>query len=86
MQTVITKYLPATAHRGSRIKVSSWLGNKIIPWDYALDAEDNHKVAFYAWLDEENKEMYARFGVEPWFKYVAHGNLPDSSGYAFIIK
>lgn len=28
MQTVTTKYLPATNTRGARIKVSSWLGNK----------------------------------------------------------
>lgn len=38
MQTVTTKYLPATNTRGARIKVSSWLGNKPLAMTMLLTA------------------------------------------------
>lgn len=88
MQTVTTKYLPATNTRGSRIKVSSWLGNKTFSYDYAASCA--HEAAFNEWLKEVNKERSLAFGTEchcdEWYKLVAKGGLPDGRGYGFIVK
>lgn len=79
MQTVTTKYLPATNTRGARIKVSSWLGNKTFSYDYG--AVCPHDIAFNEWLNEVNKTM-----PHEGFKFVAKGSLPDGKGYGFIVK
>lgn len=80
MQTVTTKYLPATNTRGARIKVSSWLGNKTFSFDYAANCA--HEAAFNEWLNEENK-IWPN-GKE--YKLVAKGRLPDDRGYGFIVE
>ena len=91
MQTVTTKYLPATNTRGSRIKVSSWLGNKTFSYDYSASCA--HEAAFNEWLKEQNERIAfechsnnekAKSGE--WFKLVAKGSLPDGRGYGFIVK
>lgn len=85
MQTVTTKYLPATNTRGARIKVSSWLGNKTFSYDYAANCA--HEAAFNEWLDGTNKAMHLRHGDNhDGFKLVAKGSLPDGKGYGFIVK
>lgn len=88
MQTVTTKYLPATNTRGSRIKVSSWLGNKTFSYDHSANCA--HEAAFNEWLIEVNKGMATKFGTEcpldGWFKLVAKGSLPDGKGYGFLVK
>lgn len=93
MQTIITKFLPATDTRGCRIKVTSWLGSKTYSYDYnAPDVDGAHKSAFDEYLTNLNDDMRKRHpdcqeAVEGrWFKLVASGAMPDTSGYAFIIK
>lgn len=80
MQTVTTKYLPATNTRGARIKVSSWLGNKTFSYDYSASCA--HEAAFNEWLNEENRIWPD--GSK--YKLVAKGSLPDGRGYGFIVK
>ena len=91
MQTVTTKYLPATNTRGSRIKVSSWLGNKTFSYDYSASCA--HEAAFNEWLKEQNAAAADGLDTElaggsndNWFKLVAKGSLPDGKGYGFIVK
>ena len=93
MQTITTKFLPATNTRGCRIKVTSWLGSKTYSYDYqASDVDSAHKSAFDEYLlklNERMKELHpdCQEAIEGrWFKLVAYASLPDSSGYAFIIK
>lgn len=50
MQAVIVKYLPPTAHRGSRIKASCSSGSITVPFDYA--AHDPYLVAARALLNK----------------------------------
>lgn len=40
-----TKLLPATTHKGTRIKVQYGHNTMIIPWDYRLNADENHMFA-----------------------------------------
>lgn len=89
MQTIITKYLAPTNTRGSRIKVTSWMGSKTYSYDYA--AACAHTSAFEQYLGMINAEMAEKYPANlqiegGWFKPVANASLPDGTGYAFIIK
>lgn len=77
MQAITTKFLPATNTLGDRIKVTSWLGSKTYPYVYA---DNPHTIVFYEYLTHINSLT----GNE--FELVAEGNLPDGTGYVFIIK
>ena len=45
MQAIITKYLPCTNNRPSRIKAFADAGSLTVEWDYSLDVEANHRAA-----------------------------------------
>lgn len=47
MQTITTKYLPATNFRGARVKASHTAGAQSVTlsWDYGLNSEANHRMA-----------------------------------------
>lgn len=78
MQTVTTKYLPATNTRGARIKVSSWLGNKTFSYDHAASCA--HEAAFNEWLECVNKTI-----PHDGFRLMAKGSLPGGKGYGFTV-
>lgn len=44
-QAIQTKYLGPTNHRGSRVKASCAAGSVTVPWDHALNTENNHAAA-----------------------------------------
>ena len=78
MQTIITKYLGPTNHRGSRIKArqsASYAGapkSVTIDWDYSLNVEQNHKAAAIAFA--------AKMG---WAGQWVGGDNGDT-GYVFV--
>lgn len=85
MQAITTKYLAPTNTRGSRIKVSSWLGSKTYSYDHASAVP--HNTAFNQWLEDTNKELKAKHEWHKGFEQVGDcGSLPDGTGYAFLIK
>lgn len=84
MQTVTTKYLPSTNTRGSRIKVSSWLGNQTFGYDHSSSCA--HKAAFSEWLAGVNDLLKRTHPDVGDYQLVATGSLPDGKGYAFTIK
>ena len=45
MQTIRTKYHGPTNSKGSRISAECEAGRIYVPYNHALDAEGNHKVA-----------------------------------------
>lgn len=45
MQAIETKYLPPTNHRGARIKASAQTGSVTVPYDHALNYDENHIAA-----------------------------------------
>ena len=49
-QAIETKYLGPTNHRGGRIKASAQAGSITIPWDHALNTDNNHDMAAIALL------------------------------------
>jgi len=45
MQAIVTKFLPCTNYRGSRIKAVCEAGQLTLEWDHALNVEENHHAA-----------------------------------------
>lgn len=49
MQTISTKFLPATNSRRERVKATTSSGiSLIVGWDYALEPKENHLLAVIA--------------------------------------
>ena len=77
-QSIITKYLPATNTRGSRIKATSWKGSVTISYPFDLDGTSAHEKAAQTLLDEKHVDIP--------FKIVKSAVLPDDKGHVFIIE
>ena len=73
VQAIVTKYLPPTNVKGSRIKASAAAGSLTLHLDHALSIADAHaKVA---------EVLANKLGwVGNWFM----GGLPDDRGYCFV--
>jgi hypothetical protein len=73
MKAIITKYLPATNTRGSRIKaMAEGVKSLSIPYPHELSGEEVFKAAAVALCKRQG-----------WPESLAAGGLPDQSGYAF---
>lgn len=77
-QAIVTKYLPATNTRGSRIKASAQAaGSVIVPWDDALGIDSNHVAAAKALQAKYDWKWSMATGVALNGDYV-HVMLPDA--------
>jgi hypothetical protein len=85
MQAIITKFLPATNFKGSRIKALSERGSITISADSALSGENVHIAAVEALISKFVKEDAKRYGNNrnPWTRARACGQLP-SGDYAHV--
>ena len=72
-QAIETKYLRATNVTGERIRASAWGGSVTVGYDYALDAQDNHRAAADA--------LIAKMG---WTGTYAQGGNAKGTGYYFV--
>jgi hypothetical protein len=72
-QAIETKYLGATNAKGGRIKATAWAGSVTVGYDYALDAQGNHKAAADA--------LIAKLG---WTGTFAQGGNVKGNGYYFV--
>jgi hypothetical protein len=73
-QAITTRFIAPTNHRGARIKARAAAGSVIVSWDYALNADDNHRAAA--------KALAEKFGWGgTWFS----GGLPDERGDVFVL-
>ena len=52
MQAIKTKYLPATNHKGSRIKADCCAGSVIISYKYDINTVDLHRLAALELIDK----------------------------------
>lgn len=85
MQTITTSYAGPTNTKGSRIMVKSWLKNKAFSWDYALNAEDNHKAAAQQLVDVLNADRAKNGYADFVWTIIAAGSMPAGKGNAYII-
>jgi len=72
-QAIETKFIKATNATGERIKATAWAGSVTIGYDYALDAQGNHKAAADA--------LIAKMG---WTGTFAQGGNAKGDGYVFV--
>lgn len=87
MQAIRTHYIPATNHKGSRIKAQCERGSITVDFDHS--AHDPHVVAVYALLarfcEEDFKERGEPKEKNPWRRPFISGGLPDGScAHVFI--
>ena len=64
MQAIRTRYYGATNSRGARIIATAEAGSIVMPYDYALDAELNHRNAAELLMQRFNWQGVYRGG---WF-------------------
>jgi len=71
-QAIETRFAGPTNHRGARIIVRAQAGRMTVPWDHALNSDENHRVA---------AEMFA----QKWgWGRVKGGANARGDGYCFI--
>lgn len=84
-QAIVTKYFGPTNHRGARVKASAQAGSLTIPWDHALNSDQNHENAAvalakkYGWL---NPRTYDGGTFLP---RLHGGGMPDGRGNVFVL-
>jgi hypothetical protein len=72
-QAIVTKYLPVTNTKPSRVKASAEAGSVILSWDSALSTDQNHAKAANALAEQKG-----------WAGHWRGGALPDHSGFCFV--
>ena len=72
-QAIETRYLGASNTKGTRIKATAFGGSVTVGYDYALDAQDNHRAAADA--------LIAKLG---WTGTFAQGGNVTGTGYYFV--
>ena len=82
MQSIQTKYLPATESNGSRIKAKCARGSITIPFPHELTGDAIHRAAVLAlvtrFLDEDESKGTPR-ETNFWNRAFVSGSLPDGS-------
>ena len=89
MQSIITKYLPATNNRPSRIKAICDRGSITIPYPYDLSGDAVHIAAVSELVHKFAAEDLATYGApkdgNPWLRPFASGGLPGcGAGMAHV--
>ena len=81
MQSIITKYSPATDTRGSRIIASAQRGRCSIPYPCEFSEDEAHEAAAQALVNRFVAEDMKQYGTppakNPWGKPRVSGVLPD---------
>jgi len=78
-QTIITRYLGPTNHRGSRIKATAWRASVTVPYPHELNSDRAHRAAAEALC----AKLAEGEGV---WNITAGADLPAGNGYAFVIE
>jgi hypothetical protein len=87
MQAIITKYLPATNFKGSRIKASCDRGSITVSYDSAQSEQGVHVYAADQLIARFVAEDAKRYGTErnPWSKPRCVGQIP-SGEYVHVFQ
>ena len=83
MQSIHSKYLPATESNGSRIKAKCARGSITIPLDYGLSGDAIHRAAVMALVLRFTNEDFYSQGIPRetnfWNRAFVSGSLSDGS-------
>ncbi len=75
MQAIVTKFVGATNHQGSRIIAKCQAKRMVVPWDHSLDVQANHEAAARA--------LAQKLGWLSYGQWIG-GAMPDDSGYCYV--
>lgn len=73
MQAIETEYMGPSSVRGARIRVRSQSKSITVPWDYALDQNENHNVAAFSLAERLS-----------WVGKWAGGGSPNGKGNVYV--
>jgi len=77
MQAIQTKYMPATNHRGARIKAWCDADAVIVPYTYDKDEAGTHLDAAYKLVEHLGWD-------DDHYGKLAQGSLPNNAGYCHV--
>lgn len=87
MQAILTKYLPATNFKCSRIKATCERGSVVVSYDSSYSDQRAHEIACERLIDKFTTEDAVKYGTKraenPWNRKRAVGQLP-SGEYAHV--
>jgi hypothetical protein len=83
MQAIHSKYIPATNHKGSRIKATCERGSITIPYPHELSGDSVHRLAVmklvWKFLEEDHAKNGTTPEANPWSRDYSSGTLPDGT-------
>ncbi len=83
MQAIITKYLPATNTKSSRVKATCARGSLVVSYPHDLSGDAIHDYAaamlISRFLNEDREEYGTEPHKNPWGKKRILGTLPDGN-------
>ena len=88
MQAIVTKYIPCTDTRGSRIKATCDRGSISVSFAYDLNEEDRHAAAASALVGKFCEQDLKTYGTpkdkNPWNRPTVMGALPNNKGMVHV--
>ena len=86
MQAFLTKYIPATDYRESRIKASCERGSIVIGYPHEFSGDEVHREAVRQLIAKFVKEDKKQYGTKdnPWNREFVSGGLPGRIGMAHV--
>ena len=87
MQSIITKYIPATS-RGSRIKATADRGSISIPYPHEINSWQVHAFAAQKLCEKFTAEDLKDYGTpitkNPWARAFVSGAMPNNGGECHV--
>jgi hypothetical protein len=79
MQAIITKYIPATNYKPSRLRAKCERGSLMVSYDHGLDIDENHVAACAALCAKFDAEDVKKYGSQAahWSRAKASGVIPN---------
>lgn len=85
-QAIETRYLGPTNTKGGRIKATAWAGSVTVPYDHALNTDQNHHRAAMALAAKCAKHAEQYGGKSIWSECVwTQGGNAKGNGYVFTV-
>lgn len=87
MQAIITKYIPATNTKSSRVKAECERGSIVVSYDSAESEEAAHRWAVNKLVERFAAEDAKRYQSDPisnpWLRKTVCGSLPQGNKYSY---
>ena len=87
-QAIVTKYIPASNTRGSRIKAMAERDSISVPYPHEINSGDVHAYAAQKLCEKFASEDLKQFGTpvtkNPWSRAFVSGAMPNNKGECHV--